>query len=284
MSSGHVEQFREQGYAVVRGVFSPAEMREIGAEVARIYAEGLRHRASWRHKNLYFEVIDDPQGGHVVLQAHWISWISDRLERLRRDPRYLAILEPLIGGNLKQIANQIHWKPPGAHFVGFRFHQDMRFREPKEAFQALQDSYVTTGLAIDPHRVENGALRVFPGSHKLGYLGLSDDGPLMKGETQDHELRAVGLDPKSAVDVILEPGDIALWSLLTVHGSGPNRSSGDRCFHLNSYVKAANSERGEWAFRNGLPCPLGPEPSLVRYEELYTRPEPHYIEDRWYAE
>jgi len=69
-----------------------------------------------------------------------------------------------------------------------------------------------------------------------------------------------------------------------VHGSGPNRSQGDRCFHLNIYVKAANSTRGEWAFRNGAPCPLGPEPALVRYDKLYTRPEPHYIEDRSYAD
>lgn len=282
MSAPHVAQFKEQGYAVVRGVFPAEEMAEIRAEAARVYDEGMKHHASWRHRNLYFEVIDDPDRGRVVLQAHWVSRLSARLEELRRDPRYLAILAPLIGNDLKQMANQIHWKPPGARLVAFRYHQDMRFREPKEAFVALQDNYVTTGLAIDPQTVENGALKVFPGSHRRGYLGLSDDGPLMKGETQDEELRAAGLDPAAAVDIILEPGDIALWSLLTVHGSGPNRTAGDRCLHLNSYVNAANSERGEWAFKAGSPCPLSPEQALVRYDELHSRPEPHYIDDRWY--
>ena len=42
-----------------------------------------------------------------------------------------------------------------------------------------------------------------------------------------------------------------IWSLLTVHGSNINRSDRDRAFALSSYVQAANSERGEWAFRGG---------------------------------
>ena len=46
---------------------------------------------------------------------------------------------------------------------------------------------------------------------------------------------------------------------------------------MNGYVTAANSDRGEWAFRDGQPCPLG-EPVLVQYEDLHTRPEPHYVD------
>lgn len=281
MGREHVEQFREEGYAIVRGVFPREEMTEIAAAVDRVHADAIRHPRSWRHKNLYYEIVDDPGRGRTVLQAHWPSWIEPRLERLRRDSRYLDVLEPLIGNTLKQITNQIHWKPPGAKLVGFRFHQDIRFRKPDSAFRDLAESYVTTGLAIDAQTPENGCLKVFPGSHKLGYLGLSEDGPLMKGETHADELRAVGLKPEDAVDVVLEPGDLALWSLYTVHGSGANTTSMDRRFHLNSYVKAENSDRGEWAFDNGVSQPLGDEPSLIRYEALHERPEPHYVESRW---
>jgi hypothetical protein len=56
-----------------------------------------------------------------------------------------------------------------------------------------------------------------------------------------------------------------------------NGSNSERRFYLNGYAGAANSERGEWAFRRGQPCSLG-EPSLVEYEELYSRPEPHYVD------
>ena len=40
---------------------------------------------------------------------------------------------------------------------------------------------------------------------------------------------------------------------------------------------AGNCDRGEWAFDNGQACELG-EPVLVQYEDLYKRPEPHYVD------
>jgi hypothetical protein len=50
-------------------------------------------------------------------------------------------------------------------------------------------------------------------------------------------------------------------------------------FYINGYVTARNAERGAWAFRNGIPCPLG-DPVLIHYEDLYDRPEPHYVDAR----
>ncbi|MBI1778667.1 MAG: phytanoyl-CoA dioxygenase family protein [Proteobacteria bacterium] len=283
-SRDYVDHYWETGYAVVRGFFTTARMRDVQAETRRIYREGLKHHTTYRDRNLLFEILPESFAGkRYVLQAHWFSWISPYFEALRRDPRYYEILSPLLGRDIKQVAQQFHWKPPGAGLTGFRFHQDMRFRERKDAFRDLMSSYVTTGLAIDPATRENGCLRVIPRSHLSGYLGLSDDGPLMKGETQVQELRQAGLAPASIVDLELEPGDLALWSLLTVHGSEPNRSDLDRAFALSSYVKAENSDRGEWAFRNGVSTPLGTEPQLCKYEKLRENPGPFYSDDTWYA-
>ena len=48
-----------------------------------------------------------------------------------------------------QVAQQIHWKPPGAtRRSGYRFHQDLRFRDRPEAYTDLMTSYINTGLAI----------------------------------------------------------------------------------------------------------------------------------------
>jgi hypothetical protein len=94
----------------------------------------------------------------------------------------------------------------------------------------------------------------------------------------EERLAAAGLDPARLVDLELDPGDVALWNVYTIHGSGPNRSAGDRRFYLNGYVRAADCDRGEWAFRDGAPCPLG-RPVLVHYEDLDARPEPHYLDD-----
>jgi len=92
-------------------------------------------------------------------------------------------------------------------------------------------------------------------------------------------LEAVGLSEDDAIDLELEPGDLALWSPYLVHGSATNRSGHKRRFYINGYVRARDCDRGEWAFRGGRPVPLGLEPALVHYEELHERPEPHYPAD-----
>jgi len=270
------------GFAIVRGFLSPTEIAEIGDETARIYQEGLKHHATYRDKNLLFEVLDDPKANRrVVLQAHWTAWISPLMERMRRSDKFYGVLSPFLGGDIKQISHQIHWKPPGAKYTSYRFHQDARFRQGNIKDFTYARSTVTTGLAIDRQTIENGALRVFPGSHRLGYLGLSDDGPIMVGQTQQEELLRAGLDPSAIVTCEMEPGDLLLWTLFTVHGSAPNVSNYDRRFMINSYVRAADSERGEWAFRNGVSTPLGAEPQICKYEQLRERPGPFYIQADW---
>jgi ectoine hydroxylase-related dioxygenase (phytanoyl-CoA dioxygenase family) len=280
-----VEQLKCEGYAIVRGFLSPAEIAKVSAEADRIYAEGLKHHATYRDRNLLFEVLNDPKAKRrVVLQAHWTAWISPLMEEMRRSRAYYAVLEPLLGRDIKQITHQIHWKPPGAKYTSYRFHQDARFREGSlKAFDYLASS-VTSGLAIDRQTAENGALRLFPRSQRLGYLGLSDDGPIMVGETQDEELRAAGLDPAAMITCEMEPGDLLLWTLFTVHGSAPNMSTYDRRFMINSYVRANDSDRGEWAFKDGQSKALGTEPEICKYEQLRERPGPFYIESDWTEE
>ncbi len=278
MDDEYIEHYRAFGFAVVKGVFGPREVEELAAAFDRVYARGMTHRASFRHGNVYFSIADDRDLGRIVRMAQWPAYFDPVLARYRIDPRLLAIVAPLIGNDLKQIINQMHWKPPGAHMVEYGYHQDIRLRRPREAFREPATSYVQTGIAVDPHRKENGAITMYPASHKLGELGFAARGRVMDNHARDTDLATVGLDPAKAVDLVLDPGDVALWSPYTVHGSGPNTTKGDRRLYLNSYVTAANCDRGEWAFRDGAPCPLG-EPVLVHYDDLYTRPEPHYVDD-----
>jgi ectoine hydroxylase-related dioxygenase (phytanoyl-CoA dioxygenase family) len=279
-----VAELHREGYAIVRGFLPPEEMRALAAEAARMYQEGLKHHATYRDRNLLFEVLDDPRAARrVVLQAHWTAWISPALERLRRDARFLAVLSPFLGRDIKQMTHQIHWKPPGAKYTFYRWHQDARFRNQQATRNPLYGT-VTTGLAIDRQTIENGALRIIPRSHLNGYLGLSEDGTIMTGATPDQDLERAGLAPASAVSCEMEPGDLLLWTLYTVHGSAPNLSSYERCFMINSYVRAADSDRGEWAFRDGVSTPLGPEPQICKYEQLRERPGPFYVEDDWTEE
>lgn len=273
------QSYAQDGYAIIRGLFSAAELAAIAAGFDRLYAEGLRLGRSYRHGNLLFRLGIDPMLGRIVRMVQWPSWRDALLDRVRLDARMLAALRPLLGDDLKQIINQMHWKPPGAARVDFAYHQDSRFRRPASAFRELATSYVQTGLAIDPHTPQSGAMRILPGSHLKGDLGLGGEGPILDQSMQDEALRQAGLDPAGMIDLTLAPGDLALWSPYLVHGSGANRTAADRRLYINGYVKAADCDRGEWAFRAGQPVPLGPAPALVHYEALFERPEPHFLED-----
>ena len=77
-----VDELKSEGYAIIRGFLSPGETAAVSAEVDKLYAEGLKHHATYRDKNLLFEVLNDPKAKRrVVLQAHWTAWISPVMER-----------------------------------------------------------------------------------------------------------------------------------------------------------------------------------------------------------
>ena len=272
-----LEDYWTRGFAVVKGVFAPDEVAQLADAFERIYAEGLGHPRCYRHGNVFFRIAEDARLGRVVRYMQWPSYIDPVLDRFRSDPRVLAILRPLIGADIKQIINQMHWKPPGAAAVEFGFHQDIRFRRPRSAYRDAAASYVQTGIAVDPHRRDNGAMVMFPGSHRLGELAFGQ-GRVMDTPLRENDLVGTGLDPEGAVVLELDPGDVALWNLYTVHGSGRNASTRDRRLYINGYVRAENCDRGEWTFRRGEQVTLG-APVLVHYEDLHTRPEPHYVDE-----
>jgi ectoine hydroxylase-related dioxygenase (phytanoyl-CoA dioxygenase family) len=243
MNTQHVVELRENGYAVIRGFLDKNEVAELRRESEKVYAEGLRHHATYRDRNLYFEVINDPGNGRrTVPQAHWFSWINPVFEAARRSQKMFEVLAPLLGPDIKQMANQLHWKAPGGKYTYYRMHQDVRFRTRPELFANLDRYSLNTGLALNRQDASNGALKVVPGHHRRGYLGLSEDGGIMVGNVeQGSELKAVGIDPSEVVQLEMEPGDLALWTLFTIHGSGPNVSTEPRILQIDSYVRAEDS-------------------------------------------
>ena len=278
MSNDYVSQYNELGYAVFRGVFDASEVAALADSFDRIHADAMTHGQSWRDRNIFYRLADDAALGRIVRYAQWAAWTDDTLEKTRRDPRLLEILEPLIGRDLKQIINQLHWKPPGAAMADFGFHQDSRSRHPRSAYRDLAGSYVQTGIAIDPQETENGALVLCPRSHLLGELPYDAEKHSMDVNMNSDDLRGFGVNPDDAVTVEMAPGDMALWHVHMLHGSGPNRASIDRRLYINGYVTAANCDRGEWAFRDGAPCPLMGDPVLVHYEDLHSKPGPMYVD------
>jgi ectoine hydroxylase-related dioxygenase (phytanoyl-CoA dioxygenase family) len=267
------------GYAIVRGFFDPDELDEISAALDQLNAEGVAHGRCFRHGNLFYNVARERDGGEpLVRMVQWPSYHQPVLNAVRVDTRFAELLEPLIGTDLKQIINQVHWKAPGS-LGDFAWHQDSRFRRPAEAFRNLATAYVQTGLAIDPHTPQSGCMRIIPRSHLRGELDMDCSKKALGTAMSDEALEEIGFSLDDVVDLLLEPGDLALWSPYLVHGSGKNVSDHKRRFYINGYVRAGDCDRGEWAFRDGQPVAFGPKPALIHYEALHERPGPQYVDD-----
>ncbi len=268
--------FHEQGYALFKGVFSPDEIAAAKAATDRVKQRGYDVGKSFRQGNLCYWLHDDKNVGTNVIGMQWPSYLEPALESMRIDPRMLQILRPLIGENARQIINQLHWKTPGSTF-SVNYHRDRENRRPAEAFRNLAASYIQTGTCIDPMTEENGPLLVIPGSH-IDPIPFQRDVPANfgSGDVSDDILRTVGYSKDDLVPIHAEAGDVALWHVDVIHGSGPNRTATmDRCLYINGYVDARHCMRGHWAFIQGQPIPLPPidVPVLVQFDAIFDHLE-----------
>src|SRR3546814_20334281 len=81
MADAYLEDYREQGFAVVRGVFALAEMREMAEAFDRVYAPGMAHRASFREKNVLFRQTRAENLGRNLRPVQWPPYFRPVLSR-----------------------------------------------------------------------------------------------------------------------------------------------------------------------------------------------------------
>ncbi|WFB36396.1 phytanoyl-CoA dioxygenase family protein [Kiritimatiellota bacterium B12222] len=271
MTAENVDQYWKDGYTIIKNVFAPHEIEQMKTACDRWKFTGELLGRTWRKQNTIIWVDEEEGKANTVRGMQWPSYHDPVMDHYRTDPRLLMILEPLIGSNIKQVINQVHWKKPGSN-VSWPLHRDVRSRQPAEDFRDLFPSWVQCGIAIDPHRAENGAMKVVPGSH-MDYEHNPHNRDLynVPEYEKDHRIK----------DMVLNPGDVALWSAYTVHGGGYNTTEFmDRRLYINGFVKAENCERGEWAFRDGRTCHLHGKQALIQFNEVDTIAEAFYAGDR----
>lgn len=262
-----VDAYWGLGYLIISNVFDEDEIAAMRQRFDRWYSEGMRHPSTFRHQNKVIWVAEDEQIGRYVRGMQWPSYEDHVLDGVRTDQRMLQIVEPLIGKDLKQIINQLHWKTPGAG-VTWGLHRDERSRKPDEAFRDLASSYVQTGIAVDRHWADNGAMKILPYSHTMERDRELDRGAGGHQKTGEDRYAAAGYDMDQLIDVEMNPGDVALWGPYTIHGGGINVTADNyRRLYINGYVIGENCDRGEWTFRDGQPVPLDlANPALVQFD------------------
>jgi hypothetical protein len=201
--------YETDGYCIVRQMFSAAEMQELAREADRLLLDcqslispdnlRCRYMAHCETGELLFEVFDP------------VIDIAPVCERFSADRRLISVIESLYGERARLFKDKLIFKPAGA--LGYPLHQDIPL-----AWPGFPTTFLTVLIPMDACSPANGCTQVFRGYHGRH---LSDD----PGE---YMLADDAVEDSRRVDLILDPGDVALFHGLTPHRSDPNRTAGAR--------------------------------------------------------
>jgi ectoine hydroxylase-related dioxygenase (phytanoyl-CoA dioxygenase family) len=239
------ERYRRDGAALIEAVFTAQEVDGLRAaafmaltELAQIRAAGYRHNALETVKY---------NGNEAPALLFWPSLANRKLDAFRTDRRLRAIVSELLGPDIKQLNNQLYYRLPGDG-DSFAWHQDIMFRAPLDEYPGIveNDAYLQTAIVVDAMNPENGGVEFVLGSHRLGDLGLVDVGSrALRGFDRTRNAAAFAELPTRIFEA--EPGDVLIWSSLTVHGSEPNRSDQHRMYYvINPALKGRALWRTTW--------------------------------------
>lgn len=137
-----------------------------------------------------------------------------------RNPEILDMVEQLIGPDIA-LWNASFFAKPARIGTKTPWHQDGEYW-PIEPLATC-----TVWIAIDASTVQNGCLRVIPGSHRSQRLAKHNRSN-EAGIALNLELDGSELDEAEAVDLILQPGQVSLHDVYLYHGSEANRSEKPR--------------------------------------------------------
>jgi hypothetical protein len=235
LSPDALKQYREQGYyAPVRAI----EAGEAGELRRRLEAHEAAHAklaGPLRHKP------------HLLF-----TW----LDELIRHPGILDAVEGVVGPNILCWSTSFFIKEPrDPGYVSW--HQDSTYwgLEPPDI--------VTAWVALSESTLENGAMRVIPGTHLLDQVPHRDTFAAHNLLTRGQEI-AIEVDASTAVALPLAPGEMSLHHVRLVHGSEANPSAkrriGFAIRYLPTYVRqvvglndTASLVRGVDTFHNFAP-------------------------------
>ena len=197
-----VREWNERGYFVLPDLYTKDEVAEFTREVDRYVEKAQAHLKKVGGK-LFISQADG-----IVFAPHLVAR-SAIARRYAAHPRVAAICRDLLGPDVRLYWDQAVYKYPSFP-KEFPWHQDNGYTF------VLPELYLTIWVALSDATPENGCVEVVPGSHRLGTLEhrTADEGFFCH----------VGDD---GVRAPIRAGSAVVFSSLTVHRTGPNRTQSD---------------------------------------------------------
>jgi non-haem Fe2+, alpha-ketoglutarate-dependent halogenase len=192
--------------------------------------------AGFREEIEAFERRSGLVAGHVIRNKGHLK--LKRLYDLIFHDKVLDAVESVLGPDILCWGSSLfvkEAKDPG--FVAW--HQDSYYwgLEP--------DDVVSAWIALYPSTLENGAMRVVPGTQTMPPLSHRKSSTDSANMLFTHEELAEDVDESKAVDITLEQGEMSLHHVKILHGSPPNRSAGRRMGYAIRYVAPHVRQRGD---------------------------------------
>lgn len=224
LSNEQLQTYKEQGYLVLRGVFSEAEAKVMQQECDNLltlsdYTNPKNIRAGYKHY---------ANGEQKIERFDPVHDISPVYAALVKDERILAPLRDIYLDEPLLFKDKLIFKLPGAN--GYSMHQDAAWWQgfPMEGL-------VSVMVAIDGASTENGGLELFAGYHERL---LSTPGELRNLNAEE----IAGIDKDAGAIVETNPGDVIIFHSYTPHQSGPNLSNRSRKQLFLTYTPAKNGD------------------------------------------
>ena len=144
-----------------------------------------------------------------------VRGVADFLD-LARDPEIVELVSGVIGDDVILWGCHVFCKPAGEGYET-PWHQDGHYWPIRPL------ATCTAWVALEPSTVENGCLRVIPGSHRGKQLHehLHEDRTDL---TLNQRMADGTFDEGAAVDIELQPGQMSLHDVYMIHGAKANTS------------------------------------------------------------
>jgi ectoine hydroxylase-related dioxygenase (phytanoyl-CoA dioxygenase family) len=250
-ASAQKQFFQENGFLIVPDILSPAQMQELREMVDKMLNGEIRPEFNEPGKD---EPLDDFQlqlepaaardpamlRREKIRVAFHLCHTHPYFRRHATRPEILNVVENLLGLDVKLYTDQMFVKPPH-HGSEVPFHQDHAYWTMMEPYNA-----VSCWLALDDVTLENGCVRMVPGTHHKLVPHHEFEGPQALGLLNEE------VEAEREVPVEIKAGSAMFHHSLTIHRSFPNTSAYGRRGLVTIYMPGDSHLVQPWDFHYGF--------------------------------
>lgn len=247
--------YEKNGFWISKKVIDDVRLERLKERMERIYhGEFDLGERPW---GTTWQYGDNPR----ALRKNDNTHLADRaMQELATDPIVGEIAATLVQTHAIRLwVTQLLYKPnrdSGNKSANVGWHQDLSY------WNCMHGPTVFTAwVAFDDVNLDNGCMKMVPESHRWGVMNGSDffDQDLKKQEERMRLPDGKNFEP---VPIILKAGQISFHHALTIHGSGPNVSSGPR------RSMAIHFMAGDTRYKTGTPWDQNPHfPSFAKFND-----------------